>query len=62
MEQVEQQSEFGAAVENIRKLAESVKGIKPEKWTDLRKELKDNLSKEELDTVRGLASILENIE
>ena len=61
-EQSEPQGEFVAAVQNMRELAESVKGIKPEKWADLKTQLKHNLSKEERDTIIGLASILENIE
>ena len=57
-----EQGEFVAAVESMRQLAQNVKGIKPEKWSNLRTQLKHNLSKEEIDTIRGLASILENIE
>ena len=61
-EQFEPQGEFVAAVENMRQLAQSVKGIKPEKWADLKTQLEHNLSKEERDAIIGLASILENIE
>ena len=61
-EQFELQGEFVAAVEDMKKLAQSVKGIKREKWADLKTQLKHNLSKEERDTIIGLASILVNIE
>ncbi len=58
MEQREQkESEFGTVVDNIRRLAESVKGIKPEQYSNLQRELQESLTADELYALEELASI-----
>ena len=52
--------EFGSAIENAKKLAQSLQGIKPEKFSSLKKEFTENLSEDEMYTLKGLISVLEN--
>ncbi len=52
--------EFSLAIENAKRLAQSLEGIKVEKFSDLGREFIDNLSEREINALRGLVSVLEN--